>query len=87
MPQSTAATPAARWSTLLGELIGINTLTYDKITDGETPEGLGFAIPIELATKIMDKLIRDGRVIRGYFGIQGKEIIPLRSSNSGIDRL
>lgn len=71
----------------LGELIGINTLTYDKITDGETPEGLGFAIPIELATKIMDKLIRDGRVIRGYFGIQGKEIIPLRSSNSGIDRL
>lgn len=23
----------------LGELIGINTLTYDKITDGETPEG------------------------------------------------
>uniref|UniRef100_UPI002280BE2F trypsin-like peptidase domain-containing protein n=1 Tax=Escherichia coli TaxID=562 RepID=UPI002280BE2F len=27
----------------LGELIGINTLTYDKITDGETPEGLGFA--------------------------------------------
>ena len=56
----------------LGELIGINTLTYDKITDGETPEGLGFAIPIELATKIMDKLIRDGRVIRGYFGIQGK---------------
>lgn len=54
----------------LGELIGINTLTYDKITDGETPEGLGFAIPIELATKIMDKLIRDGRVIRGYFGIQ-----------------
>lgn len=71
----------------LGELIGINTLTYDKVTDGETPEGLGFAIPIELATKIMDKLIRDGRVIRGYFGIQGKEIIPLRSSNSGIDRL
>ncbi|RTF79913.1 PDZ domain-containing protein [Serratia marcescens] len=71
----------------LGELIGINTLTYDKITDGETPEGLGFAIPIELATKIMDKLIRDGRVIRGYFGIQGKEIIPLRPSNSGIDRL
>ncbi|AHG19756.1 serine endoprotease [Chania multitudinisentens RB-25] len=71
----------------LGELMGINTLTYDKITDGETPEGLGFAIPTELATKIMDKLIRDGRVIRGYFGIQGKEIIPVRTSNTGIDRL
>ncbi|TQI82407.1 DegS peptidase [Serratia fonticola] len=71
----------------LGELMGINTLTYDKITDGETPEGLGFAIPTELATKIMDKLIRDGRVIRGYFGIQGKEIIPVRTSTTGIDRL
>ncbi|AGB84278.1 periplasmic serine pepetdase DegS [Serratia sp. FGI94] len=71
----------------LGELMGINTLTYDKVTNGETPEGLGFAIPTELASKIMDKLIRDGRVIRGYFGIQGKEIIPLRTSNSGIDRL
>ncbi|WP_431224875.1 outer membrane-stress sensor serine endopeptidase DegS [Serratia sp. L9] len=71
----------------LGELMGINTLTYDKVTDGATPEGLGFAIPTELATKIMDKLIRDGRVIRGYFGIQGKEIIPARATNSGIDRL
>ena len=55
----------------LGELVGINTLSFDKSNDGETPEGLSFAIPVQLATKIMDKLIRDGRVIRGYFGIQG----------------
>lgn len=71
----------------VSELIGINTLTFDKIIDSETPEGLGFAIPIKLATKIMGKLIRNGRIIRGYFGIQGKEIIPLRSSNSGMERL
>lgn len=70
-----------------GELMGINTLSYDKATNGETPEGLGFAIPTALATKIMDKLIRDGRVIRGYFGIQGKEIIPVRTSNTSIARL
>lgn len=55
----------------LGELVGINTLSFDKSNDGETPEGLSFAIPFQLATKIMDKLIRDGRVIRGYFGIKG----------------
>ena len=55
----------------LGELVGINTLSFDKSNDGETPEGLGFAIPFQLVTKIMDKLIRDGRVIRGYFGITG----------------
>ena len=45
----------------LGELMGINTLSFDKSNDGETPEGIGFAIPFQLATKIMDKLIRDGR--------------------------
>ena len=44
----------------LGELMGINTLSFDKSNDGETPEGIGFAIPFQLATKIMDKLIRDG---------------------------
>jgi serine protease DegS len=58
----------------LGELMGINTLSFDKSNDGETPEGIGFAIPFQLATKIMDKLIRDGRVIRGYIGIGGREI-------------
>lgn len=54
--------------------MGINTLSFDKSNDGETPEGIGFAIPFQLATKIMDKLIRDGRVIRGYIGISGREI-------------
>ncbi|ATA25627.1 outer membrane-stress sensor serine endopeptidase DegS [Brenneria goodwinii] len=55
----------------LGELVGINTLSFDKSSDGETPEGISFAIPVALATKVMDKLIRDGRVIRGYIGING----------------
>ncbi len=70
----------------LGELMGINTLSFDKSNDGETPEGLGFAIPFQLATKIMDKLIRDGRVIRGYIGIGGREIAPLHAQQgSGMD--
>ncbi len=55
--------------------------------DGETPEGIGFAIPFQLATKIMDKLIRDGRVIRGYIGIGGREIAPLHAQGGGIDQL
>ncbi|SUH13176.1 serine endoprotease [Salmonella enterica subsp. enterica] len=32
--------------------MGINTLSFDKSNDGETPEGLGFAIPFQLATKL-----------------------------------
>lgn len=71
----------------LGELMGINTLSFDKSNDGETPEGIGFAIPTALATKIMDKLIRDGRVIRGYIGITGREVPPLHGQNAGLDRI
>ncbi len=51
-----------------GELIGINTLSLGKNSD-ELAEGLNFAIPISLANKVMEKIIRDGRVIRGYFGV------------------
>lgn len=71
----------------LGELMGINTLSFDKSNDGETPEGIGFAIPFQLATKIMDKLIRDGRVIRGYIGIGGREIAPMHNQGGGIDQI
>lgn len=63
----------------LGELMGINTLSFGKSDNGETPEGLGFAIPMQLATKIMEKLIRDGRVIRGYIGISGRDNLPVHS--------
>lgn len=51
-----------------GELIGINTLRFGKNTN-ELSEGLNFAIPITLANQIMNKIIRDGRVIRAYFGV------------------
>lgn len=70
----------------LGELMGINTLTFDKSSNGETPEGIGFAIPTALATKIMDKLIRDGRVIRGYIGITAQEIPALHGLGNGYDK-
>ncbi|CBJ82956.1 periplasmic serine endoprotease [Xenorhabdus bovienii str. Jollieti] len=71
----------------LGELVGINTLTFDKSEFGVTPEGLGFAIPTELATKIMHKLIRDGRVIRGYIGITVQDLPRIRSSDSNINQM
>ena len=37
--------------------------------------------------RIMDKLIRDGRVIRGYIGISGREIAPLHAQGGGIDQI
>ncbi|CFR22450.1 serine endoprotease [Yersinia kristensenii] len=71
----------------LGELVGINTLSFDKSSNGETPEGIGFAIPTALATKVMEKLIRDGRVIRGYIGITGEEYPPFNASGNNGDRI
>ncbi|AOM42160.1 outer membrane-stress sensor serine endopeptidase DegS [Xenorhabdus hominickii] len=71
----------------LGELVGINTLTFDKSEFGTTPEGLGFAIPTKLATTIMQKLIRDGRVIRGYIGITARELPRIRSTDSNINQI
>ncbi|WP_437608516.1 outer membrane-stress sensor serine endopeptidase DegS [Erwinia sp. V71] len=71
----------------LGELMGINTLSFDKSNDGETPEGIGFAIPTALATKIMDKLIRDGRVIRGYIGINGSDVRQRPDQSMGIEHI
>ncbi|XKM13853.1 outer membrane-stress sensor serine endopeptidase DegS [Orbaceae bacterium ac157xtp] len=62
-----------------GELVGINTLSFAKNIANEIPEGIGFAIPTALATKIMDKLISDGKIIRGYIGIDGLEFSPSRN--------
>ncbi len=63
-----------------GELVGISTLSIGK-TANEIAEGLNFAIPISIANDVLYKIIRDGRVIRGYFGVQS-EITA--NSNGGI---
>lgn len=70
----------------LGELVGINTISaVDKLTNENRniPDGISFAIPTALATKIMDKLIQYGRIVRGYIGIDGGEI-TLNSKYQGI---
>lgn len=69
-----------------GELVGINTLSFTA-GQGASSEGLSFAIPTELATKIMGKLIRDGRVIRGYIGITARELPQIRTNNNNINQI
>jgi serine protease Do len=48
-----------------GELVGINTMIYSQ-TGGY--QGIGFAIPANLARSIMDELITNGEVVRGSIG-------------------
>lgn len=56
--------------------MGINTASFQQATDIET-YGISFAIPYSLTVKIMQKLIADGRVIRGYIGVEGREVNPV----------
>lgn len=60
-----------------GEVIGINALIRRVDQNENTPApamaGAGFAIPINLVKTIGDQLIANGRVIRGYLGIQMRE--------------
>ncbi|MBM3844765.1 MAG: DegQ family serine endoprotease [Verrucomicrobia bacterium] len=48
-----------------GRLIGINTAILSRSGGNQ---GIGFAIPINLARFVMESLVRDGRVVRGFMG-------------------
>jgi serine protease Do len=57
-----------------GRLIGINTAIYSR---GGGNEGIGFAIPTDLARGIMVSLIEHGKVTRGYLGVRIQDVTPL----------
>jgi len=56
-----------------GQLVGINTAIYSE-TGGSL--GIGFAIPIESARRVMDEIIRNGQVRRGWLGVEPQDITP-----------
>lgn len=57
-----------------GELIGINTAILTGGGGGN--QGIGFAIPINMAKYVMDQILKHGKVIRGYIGIGIQEVTP-----------
>lgn len=56
-----------------GELIGINTAIF-SVTGGY--QGIGFAIPSNMAKAVMDSLIKKGKVIRGWLGVSIQPLTP-----------
>ena len=52
---------------LKGEVIGINTSIYSR-SGGY--EGIGFAIPINMARQVVESLTSKGRVVRGWLGVE-----------------
>jgi serine protease DegQ len=56
-----------------GNLIGINTAIYSQSPRGESM-GIGFAIPVSIARQVMEQIVRDGSVTRGWIGVGGRDI-------------
>jgi len=57
-----------------GDLIGINTAILAGGSGGN--QGIGFAIPINMAKYVMDQILKHGKVVRGYMGVGIQEVTP-----------
>lgn len=66
-----------------GEVIGINTLIRSSYGGGNI--GIGFAIPANTAKFVMDQLISNGKVQRGYMGIGPDDLTPEQKATYGVD--
>jgi Do/DeqQ family serine protease len=54
-----------------GHLLGINTAIYSR-SGGSM--GIGFAIPVSSARQVLDAIVRDGQVTRGWIGVEPQEL-------------
>jgi serine protease DegS len=64
-----------------GELIGINTAIYSRSGGSQ---GIGFAIPVHLATGVMKQIIEHGYVERGWLGIEAQDLTPALAESFGL---
>ena len=64
-----------------GELIGINTAILSGGSGGN--QGIGFAIPVNLAREVMTQIVDHGKVTRGYLGVMIQPITPAMAKALG----
>jgi serine protease Do len=57
-----------------GALIGVNTAILANGSEGN--QGIGFAIPVGLVRNVMDQLVKNGKVVRGFMGVGLQTITP-----------
>lgn len=63
-----------------GEVVGVNTAVIAR------GQGLGFAIPINMASMVVEQLKTHGRVVRAWLGVMIQDVTPEISEALGIDR-
>jgi serine protease DegQ len=56
-----------------GNLMGINTAIYSR-SGGNL--GIGFAIPVSTARQVLEGLVKDGQVTRGWIGVEPRDLTP-----------
>jgi serine protease DegQ len=66
-----------------GHLLGINSAIYSQ-TGGSV--GIGFAIPVSTAKKVLDSIVKHGQVVRGWIGIESQDITPELAESFGLGR-
>jgi Do/DeqQ family serine protease len=64
-----------------GQLIGINTAI---VSPSGGFNGVGFAIPSNMARKVAESLIKTGKVVRGWLGVSIQEVTPALSREFGL---
>jgi len=57
-----------------GELVGINTAIIAEGSGGS--QGIGFAVPVNLAHNVMEQILKNGKVVRAYMGILPQNMTP-----------
>lgn len=66
-----------------GNLLGINTAIYSR-SGGSL--GIGFAIPVTTVKSVMDAIIKNGQVVRGYIGVEPQDITPELAESFGLKK-
>ena len=66
-----------------GHLLGINNVIYTR-SGGSL--GIGFAIPVTTVKTVMDAIIRQGQVVRGWIGVEPQDITPELAESFGLQK-
>jgi serine protease DegS len=64
-----------------GDLVGINTAVLNRQYGG--PEGIGFAIPVNLVRGVMEQILLNGHVVRGWLGFVPQDLTDEQSAQVG----
>ena len=68
---------------LEGEIVGVNTAIFSR-SGGY--QGIGFAVPINMARRVMTELMENGQVSRGWLGVGIQDMTPELAKAFGLDQ-